>query len=313
MADTITASDQEQHFPAVIGGDAIVHYATLTSHDSIFQKEGSRPVGYIRLTRFSSTATAGYINAINSLEAAGVDSYIIDLRNNYGGVIQEAMLTASTLLRDPHSVLCYTLNSRGGFRPQETESRTAVLDQVKREHPEYLKDGWSSPTSYASLRELKLTRGIKPARSFSFISGHVGAGLKDDLKTEDSYVTEKKHIDLEKLAEILNQNSQKKLVILINEGTGEILLACMYCSRVGLFISNPTHSLFHTSSIGSRGFRVCASRQWQNSRSSRNENFWERLDSTHISDARWWWASADCCRVSNASTFTRDQSWRSKI
>jgi hypothetical protein len=103
----------------VIGGDAIVHYATLSSNDSIFQQHGSRPVGYIRLTRFSKASTAGYINAINSLEAAGVDSYIIDLRNNYGGVIQEAMLTASTLLRDPHSVLCYTLNSRGGFRPQE--------------------------------------------------------------------------------------------------------------------------------------------------------------------------------------------------
>ncbi|KAL3792961.1 hypothetical protein HJC23_010974 [Cyclotella cryptica] len=237
-ADTKSSSDQERLFPAVIGGDSIVHYATLTSHDSIFQKEGSRPVGYIRLTRFSSSATAGYINAINSLEAAGVDSYIIDLRNNYGGVIQEAMLTASTLLRDPHSVLCYTLNSRGGFRPQENmeyiidknypgyflsaEPRTASLDQVKREHPEYLEDGWSSPTSYASLRELKQTRGIKPARSFSFTSGQISAELKEDLKTEDAYVEgvkEMKHIDLEKLAYILNQNSQKKLVILINEGT----------------------------------------------------------------------------------------------
>lgn len=106
-------------FPEVVGGDSIVHYATLTSNDSIFQNNGARPVGYIRLTRFSKASTAGYINAINSLEAAGVDAYIIDLRNNYGGVIQEAMLTASTLLRDPHSVLCYTLNGRGGFRPQE--------------------------------------------------------------------------------------------------------------------------------------------------------------------------------------------------
>lgn len=111
--------DNSMTYPAVVGGDSIVHYATLTSNDSIFQKTGARPVGYIRLTRFSKASTAGYINAINSLEAAGVDSYIIDLRNNYGGVIQEAMLTASTLLRDPYSVLCYTLNGRGGFRPQE--------------------------------------------------------------------------------------------------------------------------------------------------------------------------------------------------
>lgn len=119
LESIITVTTDHKSFPDVIGGDAIVHYATLSSNDSIFQQHGSRPVGYIRLTRFSKASTAGYINAINSLEAAGVDSYIIDLRNNYGGVIQEAMLTASTLLRDPHSVLCYTLNSRGGFRPQE--------------------------------------------------------------------------------------------------------------------------------------------------------------------------------------------------
>jgi C-terminal processing protease CtpA/Prc len=106
-------------FPSVVGGDAIVHYELLTPNDSIFQHmtdaDGSRRVGYIRLTRFSKASTAGYINAINSLEESGAQSYIIDLRNNYGGVIQEAMVTASSLLRDPHSVLCYTLNSRGGL------------------------------------------------------------------------------------------------------------------------------------------------------------------------------------------------------
>lgn len=117
----LQSQEQPETFPSVIGGDAIVHYATLTSNDSIFQTNGARPVGYIRLTRFSKASTAGYINAINSLEAAGVDSYIIDIRNNYGesfcqsdkcaskqqililftqflgGVIQEAMLTAVSL------------------------------------------------------------------------------------------------------------------------------------------------------------------------------------------------------------------------
>ena len=95
----------------------MVHWELLTPDDSIFQHlTPGKPVGYIRLTRFSKSSTAGYVDAINSLEEAGAQSYIIDLRNNYGGVIQEAMVTASTLLRDPHSVLCYTLNSRGGFK-----------------------------------------------------------------------------------------------------------------------------------------------------------------------------------------------------
>jgi C-terminal processing protease CtpA/Prc len=223
----------ETNFPSVIGGDAIVHYATLTSNDSIFRNVGDRPVGYIRLTRFSKASTQGYINAINSLEAAGVDSYIIDLRNNYGGVIQEAMLTASTLLRDPHSVLCYTLNGRGGFRPQEnmeyiidknypgyflsSEPKTAALDQVEREHPEYLADGWTSPTSYASLRELKETRGLKPAHAFIY---NPDAEVRTSMNTDDSYTTNSnRKIDLDKIAETLNRSSQKKIVILVNEGT----------------------------------------------------------------------------------------------
>jgi len=223
---------QQSKFPSVVGGDSIVHFELLTPDDSIFQHmtdSGERRlVGYIRLTRFSKSSTAGYINAINSLEEAGAQSYIIDLRNNYGGVIQEAMLTASTLLRDPHSVLCYTLNSRGGFKPQEnqeyvvdpkypgyllsSESSTVSRDQVRREHPEYLEDGgWTSPTSYASLRELRMTRGIKPARTTSISSNSVReGGLERPTGSE---------IDLEKLADAMARNSQKKLVILINEGT----------------------------------------------------------------------------------------------
>lgn len=223
-------------YPSVVGGDSIVHFELLTPDDSIFQhmsKSGeSQPVGYIRLTRFSRSSSTGYINAINSLEEAGAQSYIIDIRNNYGGVIQEAMLTASTLLRDPHDVLCYTLNSRGGFKPQEnmeyivdsvypgyllsSESTNASRDQVRREHPEYLEDGgWSSPTSYASLKELRMTRGIKPAHSASSSIGPVrGQGLERQTAFLD-----KNEIDLQNLANVMTWNSQKKLVILINEGT----------------------------------------------------------------------------------------------
>lgn len=221
--------------PSVIGGDAIVHYELLTPNDSIFQNVGSKPVGYIRLTRFSKSSTAGYINAINSLEAAGANSYILDVRNNYGGVIQEAMLTASTLLRDPHQVLCYTLNSRGGFRPQEnqeyitdkaypgyflsSEPRTVSIDQVRREHPEYLEDnGWSGPTSYASLRELKMTRGIRMA--------HVPRSDRYDSTSED--MKHSKEVDFAKLSEAISQSSQKKIVVLINEGTGESLATMLH-------------------------------------------------------------------------------------
>lgn len=88
--DTPTVSDAQGVFPSVVGGDSIVHYQLLTSKDSIFQQvEGEsneNPVGYIRLTRFSRASTEGYVRAVEALESAGATSYIIDLRNNYGGV-----------------------------------------------------------------------------------------------------------------------------------------------------------------------------------------------------------------------------------
>ena len=143
------------------------------------------------------------------------------------------MVTASSLLRDPHSVLCYTLNSRGGFKPQEnqeyivdkkypgyllsSESSTVSRDQVRREHPEYLEDGgWTSATSYASLKELRMTRGIKPAYNKNVVEN------LERLERQTSF-SERKQTDPEQLGDLLRRNSQKKVVILINEGTGELL------------------------------------------------------------------------------------------
>jgi C-terminal processing protease CtpA/Prc len=185
-ADTIFSPTEER----LIGGNAIVHYELL--HRTIFDPfsitEPDNAVGYIRLTRFSKAATAGFVEAVEILEKEGASSYIIDLRNNYGGVIQEAMLTASSLLKDPHAVLCFTLNSRGGFTPHDVEEyvvdkrypgyllssepKSTTLDQVRRESPEMFDENginWSPPSAYASLREQRLKRGILPAsRTASF-------------------------------------------------------------------------------------------------------------------------------------------------
>mmetsp|Transcript_25961 Transcript_25961/g.39292 ORF Transcript_25961/g.39292 Transcript_25961/m.39292 type:complete len:808 (-) Transcript_25961:323-2746(-) len=196
------------------GGDSIVHWELLTPNDSIFFQNyanSNNKIGYIRLTRFSRLSTAGYVQAIQALEDAGAQSYIFDLRNNYGGIIQESMLTASTLLRDPHAVLCYTLNSRGGFTPHDVEEyvvdkrypgyflskqsnkKFVTQEQVKKEHPEYYQPvanmksnngrrNWVPPSSYASIHELRMKRNYKRPSQ-------------------------------------LNSQEDKPLVLLINEGT----------------------------------------------------------------------------------------------
>jgi hypothetical protein len=92
---------------------------------------------------------------------------------------------------------------------------------VRREHPEYLEDGgWSAPTSYASLKELRITRGIKPAHVTSFGSASVIKNEESKLEHPTAFF-DRNEIDVEKLADMFTKNSQKKLVILINEGTGK--------------------------------------------------------------------------------------------
>jgi C-terminal processing protease CtpA/Prc len=192
-----------------LSGDSIVQYKLLTPTDSILDQSSSK-VGYIRLTRFSHTSTKGFFKAIHELEAAGAQSYIIDLRNNYGGIIQEAMLTASTLLRDPHSVLCYTMNSRGGFTPHDVEEyivdtrypgyllssepSTITVNQVRRENPEMFDGVGVPPSSFASLHEQSVKRGIhRDAKQWN-AGWSSGGGYQQFGK-------------------------QKKIVVLINEGT----------------------------------------------------------------------------------------------
>ena len=224
----------------VSGGDSLVHYRMLTPDDSILNRgrmtdeedgnsggdgsarSGAGPVGYIRLTRFSRRATDGYVRAVDALESAGATSYVIDLRNNYGGVIQEAMLSASTLLRDPHSILCFTLNARGGFSPHDveeyvvdrrypgyllsSESRWATMDQARRDDPQNLEAGedgalysWLPPSSYASLHEQRVKRGIhRPGELDGRRMGGTYGGPKSDR---------------------YELRSRRPLVLLVNEGT----------------------------------------------------------------------------------------------
>jgi carboxyl-terminal processing protease len=74
------------------------------------QKDGV-PVGYIRLTQFSANATAEVADAINRLEKQGAEAYILDLRNNPGGLLQ-AGIEIARLWMDKGTVV-YTVNRQG--------------------------------------------------------------------------------------------------------------------------------------------------------------------------------------------------------
>ena len=84
-------------------------------------------IAYVRLPDFSRSTTLAVSEIFDVLNSRNspVDGVIFDLRNNYGGIIQEAFILAASIVGTDgidsryDRVLAYTLNSRGAFRPQD--------------------------------------------------------------------------------------------------------------------------------------------------------------------------------------------------
>ncbi len=88
-------------------------------------QEGDLKVGYIRLNEFSATASSQMQEAIKNMEAAEVDSYVLDLRANPGGLLRASIEIARMWL-DQGSIVSTT--DRGGKWRSERATETALTD-----------------------------------------------------------------------------------------------------------------------------------------------------------------------------------------
>jgi carboxyl-terminal processing protease len=70
-----------------------------------------RNIGYIRLTQFSAKAPQEMAMAIKNLEQRGAKAYVLDLRNNPGGLVTAGVEIAKMWLNDQPIV--YTVNRQG--------------------------------------------------------------------------------------------------------------------------------------------------------------------------------------------------------
>ncbi|MEM8638789.1 MAG: S41 family peptidase [Cyanobacteria bacterium P01_G01_bin.54] len=82
------------------------------------------PIGYLRLTQFSANATQSVAQGFQSLQQAGAAAYVLDLRNNPGGLLQAGIEIADLLLDD--QAIVYTVN-RQGVLDSVVAQHTAVL------------------------------------------------------------------------------------------------------------------------------------------------------------------------------------------
>ena len=68
--------------------------------ESKLYREGGRKVGYVQLTSFTETSGNAVKAQISSLKKRGADSYVLDLRGNGGGRLDQAVAVGSVFLND---------------------------------------------------------------------------------------------------------------------------------------------------------------------------------------------------------------------
>ena len=86
-------------------------------------------VGYIDMTRgFNYSTTDELLNALERLHSAGANSLVLDLRNNPGGFLDQAIHVAEVFL--PSGQVILTQKGRNGLRDNTYESRNKAADPI---------------------------------------------------------------------------------------------------------------------------------------------------------------------------------------
>ncbi|WP_017296901.1 carboxyl-terminal processing protease CtpB [Nodosilinea nodulosa] len=94
-------------------------------HSALQETNGQR-VGYIRLSEFNAQSADQMKQAIESLKNQQVDGYVLDLRNNPGGILQQAIAIARMWLDD--GAIVRTVD-RDLNAEQTTANHTAITDK----------------------------------------------------------------------------------------------------------------------------------------------------------------------------------------
>lgn len=75
------------------------------------KQESDTPIGYLRLNQFSANATKEIAHALVKLDKEGAEAYVLDLRNNPGGLLQAGVEIARLWLDE--GTIVYTVNRQG--------------------------------------------------------------------------------------------------------------------------------------------------------------------------------------------------------
>jgi carboxyl-terminal processing protease len=99
--------------PGAIEKEVILERQKIDLHvvDSELRRTNKKSIGYIRLTQFSAKAPQEMAAAIKNLGQKGAKAYVLDLRNNPGGLVTSGLEIARMWLND--ATIVYTVNRQG--------------------------------------------------------------------------------------------------------------------------------------------------------------------------------------------------------
>ncbi len=103
---------------------------TLPNVSHKVEEVGGRKLGYVRLLSFSEGAHAQLANAIRRVQGEGAQGIVLDLRHNPGGLLQEAVLSASLFLPEGEEVVSTKSRSQGEKSYETSGERHSKLPLV---------------------------------------------------------------------------------------------------------------------------------------------------------------------------------------
>lgn len=103
---------------------------TLPNVSHRVETADGRKLGYVRLLSFSEGAHAQLANAIRRVKGEGAEGIVLDLRHNPGGLLQEAVLSASLFLPEGEEVVSTRSRSQGETSYETDGERRSKLPLV---------------------------------------------------------------------------------------------------------------------------------------------------------------------------------------
>lgn len=103
---------------------------TLPNVSSRVEKVGGRELGYVRLLSFSEGAHAQLGRAVEKVEKEGAEGILLDLRHNPGGLLEEAVRSASLFLPEGEVVVRTESRSQGESVHETGDGRVTSLPLV---------------------------------------------------------------------------------------------------------------------------------------------------------------------------------------